>query len=191
MSILISFIINIAIINLHYLGCVNSLNIVANKDISDEKTAMYMKTYIEDFKCSPDIGVKSTKLISTWIDLLYLSYVVDKPKTFDYILSKKPTITRELIGEIISDYIIYLAKNGISVSKKTPNTLKSLEFLETEQYKRYKEEKMTLIKKILDNGAKSDLFKYLLETLEYINDEKDLENLLNDRSKRELAQWGN
>ena len=125
MSILISFIINIAIINLHYLGCVNSLNIVANKDISDEKTAMYMKTYIEDFKCSPDIGVKSTKLTSTWIDLLYLSYVVDKPKTFDYILSKKPTITRELIGEIISDYIIYLAKNGISVSKKTPNTLKS------------------------------------------------------------------
>ena len=106
MSVLISFIINIAIINLHYLGCVNSLNIVANKDISDEKTAMYMKTYIEDFKCSPDIGVKSTKLTSAWIDLLYLSYVVDKPKTFDYILSKKPTITRELIGGIISDYII-------------------------------------------------------------------------------------
>jgi len=188
MSILISFIINIAIINLHYLGCVNSLNIVANKDISDEKTAMYMKTYIEDFKCSPDIGVKSTKLTSTWIDLLYLSYVVDKPKTFDYILSKKPTITRELIGGIISDYIIYLAKNGVSISKKTPNTLKSLEFLETEQYKRYKEEKMTLFKKILDNGAKSDLFKYLLETLEYINDEKDLENLLNNGNKKELAQ---
>ena len=103
-------------------------------------------------------------------------------------MSKKPTITRELIGEIISDYIIYLAKNGISVSKKTPNTLKSLEFLETEQYKRYKEEKMTLIKKILDNGAKSDLFKYLLETLEYINDEKDLENLLNNGNKKELAQ---
>ena len=81
-----------------------------------------------------------------------------------------------------------LAKNGISVSKKTPNTLKSLEFLETEQYKRYKEEKMTLIKKILDNGAKSDLFKYLLETLEYINDEKDLENLLKDGAKKELAQ---
>ena len=76
-----------------------------------------------------------------------------------------------------------MAKNGISVSKKTPNTLKSLEFLETEQYKRYKEEKMTLIKKILDNGAKLDLFKYLLETLEYINDDKELRNLLESRNK--------
>ena len=47
---------------------------------------------------------------------------------------------------------------------------------------------MTLFKKILDNGAKSDLFKYLLETLEYINDEKDLENLLNNGNKKELAQ---
>ena len=42
---------------------------------------------------------------------------------------------------------------------------------------------MTLIKKILDNGAKLDLFKYLLETLEYINDDKELRNLLESRNK--------
>ncbi|WP_141090864.1 hypothetical protein, partial [Campylobacter concisus] len=116
MSMLISFIINIAIMNLHYLGCVNSLNIVANKDISDERTMLYMETYIEKFKCNPSISVKSSRLTSTWIDLLSLAYITNKPKTLDYVLSKKAVITRELTGEISSDYIIYLAKNGVSIS---------------------------------------------------------------------------
>lgn len=183
MSMLISFIINIAIMNLHYLGCVNSLNIVANKDISDERTMLYMETYIEKFKCNPSISVKSSRLTSTWIDLLSLAYITNKPKTLDYVLSKKAVITRELTGEISSDYIIYLAKNGVSISNKKPNSIKSLEFLETEQYQQYKKEKMSLIKKLLDNGANPESFKYLLETLEYVKDDEELRKLLEKRNK--------
>ena len=98
-------------------------------------------------------------------------------------LSKKAVITRELTGEISSDYIIYLAKNGVSTSNKKPNSIESLEFLETEQYQQYKKEKMSLIKKLLDNGANPELFKYLLEILEYVKDDEELRKLLEKRNK--------
>ena len=64
MSILISFIIPLAIYNLHYLDCANMFNILANKNISDENTAKYMNAYIDKFGLIERSGISIVILAS-------------------------------------------------------------------------------------------------------------------------------
>ena len=178
MGLIVSFVIYIVFSNLHYLGCINMLNIAANKNISDEVTVQYMDTYIDKFGCDASISINLSETSSKRLDLLIGAYISNKPKTLDYILSKKPTISKELTNEITSDFIIFLTKNGVSAFDNKPNSEKSLEFLKTDQYKEFKSKNLDLIKKLVDSGVKPELFEYLLKTLEYIKDDAELKNLL-------------
>ena len=56
------------------------------------------------------------------------------------------------------------------------------------KYKEFKREKFKLIKRQLQYGQDPKDYEYLKYILTLINDEKDLENLLKDGAKKELAQ---
>jgi len=62
-----------------------------------------------------------------------------------------------------------------------------LEFIKTQKYKEFKEEKFKLIKKLLEYGQDPKDYGFLKNILMLINDEKALENLLNNGNKKELA----
>ena len=170
----------------HEANCLNMFAVVFDKNTTDENTAKDIEYYIDKLGCDANITLQNDKLHYE-PNLLDSTYVMNKPKTLDLLLQKGTFPSKWLTRDIATEFLVFFRENsdGIKDKKASPELL---EFIKTQKYKEFKEEKMTLIKKILDNGAKSDLFKYLLETLEYINDEKDLENLLNNGNKKELAQ---
>ena len=78
--------------------------------------------------------------------------------------------------------------DGIKDKKASPELL---EFIKTPKYKEFKEEKFKLIKKLLDHGQDPYYYGYLRIVLKIVGDEKDLDNLLKNRTQKELAQWSN
>ena len=189
MSILISFIIPLAIYNLHYLDCANMFNIVANKKISDENTAKYMNVYIDKFGCNANITLKSARLRYE-PNLLEIAFLEKKLKTLNLLLDKGTKPNSRLAFSIGTDFLFFFRNNGVGFESKIPSK-ELLEFIKTQKYKEFKEEKFKLIKELLEHGQDPKDYKVLKIILKIINDEKDLENLLKDGAKKELAQWNN
>ena len=186
MSILISFVMSLAIYNLHYLDCANMFNIVANKNISDENTAKYMNAYIDKFGCNANITLKSAKLRYE-PNLLEIAFLEKKLKTLNSLLDKGTKPNSRLAFSIGTDFLFFFRNNGVGFESKTPSK-ELLEFVKTQKYKYFKEEKFNLIKKLLDHGQDSKDYSFLKNILMLINDEKVLDNLLNNGTKKELAQ---
>jgi len=165
---------SLAIYNLHYLDCANMFNIVANKNISDENTAKYMNAYIDKFGCNANITLKSAKLRYE-PNLLEIAFLEKKLKTLNSLLDKGTKPNSRLAFSIGTDFLFFFRNNGVGFESKTPSK-ELLEFVKTQKYKEFKEEKFKLIKKLLDHGQDPKGYILLQKVLTLVNDEKDLEN---------------
>ena len=183
MSILISFVMSLAIYNLHYLDCANMFNIVANKNISDENTAKYMNAYIDKFGCNANITLKSAKLRYE-PNLLEIAFLEKKLKTLNSLLDKGAKPNSRLAFSIGTDFLFFFRNNGVGFESKTPSK-ELLEFVKTQKYKEFKEEKFKLIKQLLDHGQDPKDYDILEKILNLINDDKDLIKILKEAKVNE------
>ena len=183
MSILISFVMSLAIYNLHYLDCANMFNIVANKNISDENTAKYMNAYIDKFGCDANITLKSAKLRYE-PNLLEIAFLEKKLKTLNLLLDKGTKPNSRLAFSIGTDFLFFFRNNGVGFESKTPSK-ELLEFVKTQKYKEFKEEKFKLIKQLLDHGQDPKDYDILEKILNLINDDKDLIKILKEAKVNE------
>ena len=183
MSILISFVMSLAIYNLHYLDCANMFNIVANKNISDENTAKYMNVYIDKFGCNANITLKSAKLRYE-PNLLEIAFLEKKLKTLNSLLDKGTKPNSRLAFSIGTDFLFFFRNNGVGFESKTPSK-ELLEFVKTQKYKEFKEEKFKLIKQLLDHGQDPKDYDILEKILNLINDDKDLIKILKEAKVNE------
>ena len=183
MSILISFVMSLAIYNLHYLDCANMFNIVANKNISDENTAKYMNAYIDKFGCDANITLKSAKLRYE-PNLLEIAFLEKKLKTLNLLLDKGTKPNSRLAFSIGTDFLFFFRNNGVGFESKTPSK-ELLEFVKTQKYKEFKEEKFKLIKQLLEHGQDPKDYDILEKILNLINDDKDLIKILKEAKVNE------
>ena len=183
MSILISFVMSLAIYNLHYLDCANMFNIVANKNISDENTAKYMNAYIDKFGCNANITLKSAKLRYE-PNLLEIAFLEKKLKTLNSLLDKGTKPNSRLAFSIGTDFLFFFRNNGVGFESKTPSK-ELLEFVKTQKYKEFKEEKFKLIKQLLDHGQDPKDYDILEKILNLINDDKELIKILKEAKVNE------
>ena len=183
MSILISFVMSLAIYNLHYLDCANMFNLVANKNISDENTAKYMNAYIDKFGCNANITLKSAKLRYE-PNLLEIAFLEKKLKTLNSLLDKGTKPNSRLAFSIGTDFLFFFRNNGVGFESKTPSK-ELLEFVKTQKYKEFKEEKFKLIKQLLDHGQDPKDYDILEKILNLINDDKDLIKILKEAKVNE------
>ena len=183
MSILISFVMSLAIYNLHYLDCANMFNRVANKNISDENTAKYMNAYIDKFGCNANITLKSAKLRYE-PNLLEIAFLEKKLKTLNSLLDKGTKPNSRLAFSIGTDFLFFFRNNGVGFESKTPSK-ELLEFVKTQKYKEFKEEKFKLIKQLLDHGQDPKDYDILEKILNLINDDKDLIKILKEAKVNE------
>ena len=183
MSILISFVMSLAIYNLHYLDCANMFNIVANKNISDENTAKYMNAYIDKFGCNANITLKSARLRYE-PNLLEIAFLEKKLKTLNLLLDKGTKPNSRLAFSIGTDFLFFFRNNGVGFESKTPSK-ELLEFVKTQKYKEFKEEKFKLIKQLLEHGQDPKDYDILEKILNLINDDKDLIKILKEAKVNE------
>ena len=168
----------------HEVNCLNMFALIFDKNTTDENTAKCIEYYIDELGCDANIV---PSFANDGSNLLDVAYENNKTKTFDLLLNKDITPDKWLTAIIATEFLVFFRENsdGIKDKKASPELL---EFIKTQKYKEFKEEKFKLIKKLLEHGQDPKDYKVLKIILKIINDEKDLENLLNDRSKRELAQ---
>ena len=171
----------------HAINCADMFNIIADKNISDNDTRKYIEKYIKKYGCTTDITLKNEKLSNRTYDLLEFAHDYKKNETFDLLLDNGAKPNMQLATSIGFDFAFFFRENGVGIDNKKASP-ELLEFIKTQKYKEFKEEKFKLIKQLLDHGQDPKDYGFLKNILMLVNDEKDLENLLNDRSKRELAQ---
>ena len=170
-------------------NCTDMFGLIFNKNLSDAETAKYIKYYIDDLGCDANMTIKIPDL-SIRPNLLEYAYDTNKTKTFDTLLVKGTAANASLATSIGMSFAFFFRENGVGIDNKKASP-ELLEFIKTQKYKEFKEEKFKLIKKLLDHGQDPKDYKVLKIILKIINDEKDLENLLKDGAKKELAQWSN
>ena len=170
----------------HEANCLNMFAVIFDKNTTDENTAKCIEYYIDDLGCDANAGINLPNLTMK-ASLLEFAYSANKPKSIDKLLEKGAVPNAWLAGSIGLDFLLFFEENGVKLEGQSPSP-ELLEFIKTQKYKEFKEEKFKLIKKLLEHGQDPKDYKVLKIILKIINDEKDLENLLNDRSKRELAQ---
>ena len=170
-------------------NCTDMFGLIFNKNLSDAETAKYIKYYIDDLGCDANMTIEIPDL-SIRPNLLEYAYDANKTKTFDTILAKGTAANASLATSIGMSFAFFFRENGVGIDNKKASP-ELLEFIKTQKYKEFKEEKFKLIKKLLDHGQDPKDYKVLKIILKIINDEKDLENLLKDGAKKELAQWSN
>ena len=173
----------------HEANCTDMFGLIFNKNLSDFETAKYIKYYIDDLGCDANMTIKIPDL-SIRPNLLEYAYDTNKTKTFDTLLAKGTAANASLATSIGMSFAFFFRENGVGIDDKKASP-ELLEFIKTQKYKEFKENKFKLIKKLLEHGQDPKDYKVLKIILKIINDEKDLENLLKDGAKKELAQWGN
>ena len=183
MSILISFVMSLAIYNLHYLDCANMFNVVANKNISDENTAKYMNAYIDKFGCDANITLKSARLRYE-PNLLEIAFMMNKFKTFNDLLDKGTKPNGRLAFSMGSEFLFFFRDNEVGFESKIPSK-ELLDFIKTKKYKEFKEEKFKLIKQLLEHGQDPKDYDILEKILNLINDDKDLIKILKEAKVNE------
>jgi len=170
----------------HEANCTDMFGLIFNKNLSDAETAKYIKYYIDNLGCDANmtIGIPDLSIRS---NLLEYAYDANKTKTFDVLLAKGTAANASLATSIGMSFAFFFRENGVGIDNKKASP-ELLEFIKTQKYKEFKEEKFKLIKKLLEHGQDPKDYKVLKIILKIINDEKDLENLLSDGAKKELAQ---
>ena len=170
----------------HEANCTDMFGVIFDKKITDENTAKYIEYYIDKIGCDANMTIEIPDL-SIRPNLLEYAYDTNKTKTFDTLLAKGTAANASLATSIGMSFAFFFRENGVGIdNKKTSPEL--LEFIKTQKYKEFKEEKFKLIKELLEHGQDPKDYKVLKIILKIINDEKDLENLLKDGAKKELAQ---
>ena len=170
----------------HEANCTDMFGLIFNKNLSDAETAKYIKYYIDDLGCDANMTIKIPDL-SIRPNLLEYAYDINKIKTFDTLLAKGTAANASLATSIGMSFAFFFRENGVGIDNKKASP-ELLEFIKTQKYKEFKEEKFRLIKKLLEYGQDPKDYGFLKNILMLINDEKDLENLLNNGNKKELAQ---
>ena len=170
----------------HEANCTDMFGLIYNKNLSDVETAKYIKYYIDDLGCDANMTIEIPDL-SIRPNLLEYAYDTNKTKTFDTLLVKGTAANASLATSIGMSFAFFFRENGVGIDNKKVSP-ELLEFIKTQKYKEFKEEKFKLIKELLEHGQDPKDYKVLKIILKIINDEKDLENLLKDGAKKELAQ---
>ena len=171
----------------HAINCADMFNIIADKNISDNDTRKYIEEYIKKYECATDITLKNEKFSNRTYDLLEFAHDYKKNETFDLLLDNGAKPNMQLATSIGFDFAFFFRENGVGIDNKKASP-ELLEFIKTQKYKEFKEKKFKLIKKLLEYGQDPKDYGFLKNILMLVNDEKDLENLLKDGAKKELAQ---
>ena len=170
----------------HEVNCLDIFAVIFDKNTTDENTAKCVEYYIDELGCDANITIEIPDL-SIRPNLLEYAYDTNKTKTFDTLLAKGTYANTSLATSIGMSFAFFFRENGVGIDNKKASP-ELLEFIKTQKYKEFKEEKFKLIKKLLEHGQDPKDYKVLKIILKIINDEKDLENLLKDGAKKELAQ---
>ena len=161
----------------HTINCADMFNIIADKNISDNDTRKYIEEYIKKYECATDITLKNEKLSNRTYDLLEFAHDYKKNETFDLLLDNGAKPNMQLATSIGFDFAFFFRENGVGIDNKKASP-ELLEFIKTQKYKEFKEEKFKLIKRLLEYGQNPKDYDVLEEILTLINDEKDLDVLL-------------
>ena len=148
----------------HEANCLNMFAVIFDKNTTDENTAKCVEYYIDDLGCD-----------------------ANKTKTFDTLLEKGTYANTSLATSIGMSFLFFFRENGVGINNKKASP-ELLEFIKTQKYKKFKEEKFKLIKKLLDYGQDPKDYSTLKSILKILNDKKDLDNLLKNRTQKGLAQ---
>ena len=168
----------------HEANCLNMFAVVFDKNTTDENTAKCIEYYIDELGCDANIV---PSFANDGSNLLDAAYENNKTKTFDLLLNKGITPDKWLTAIIATEFLVFFRENsdGIKDKKASPELL---EFIKTQKYKEFKEEKFKLIKKLLEHGQDPKGYILLHKVLTLVNDEEDLDNLLKNRTQKELVQ---
>ena len=162
-------------------NCTDMFGLIFNKNLNDLETAKYIKYYIDDLGCDANAGIDLPNLTMK-ASLLEFAYSANKPKSIDKLLEKGAVPNAWLAGSIGLDFLLFFEENGVKLEGQSPSP-ELLEFVKTQKYKEFKEEKFKLIKKLLEHGQDPKGYILLQKVLMLVNDEKDLLELLKRENK--------
>ena len=165
----------------HEANCTDMFGLIYNKNLSDIETVKYIKYYIDDLGCDANAGINLPNLTMK-ASLLEFAYSANKPKSIDKLLEKGAVPNAWLAGSIGLDFLLFFEENGVGIDNKKVSP-ELLEFIKTQKYKEFKEEKFKLIKKLLEHGQDPKGYILLQKVLMLVNDEKDLLELLKRENK--------
>ena len=165
----------------HEANCLNMFAAIFDKNTTDENTAKYIEYYIDKLGCDANMTIEIPDL-SIRPNLLEYAYDANKTKTFDTLLAKGTAVNASLATSIGMSFAFFFRENGVGIDNKKASS-ELLEFIKTQKYKEFKEEKFKLVKKLLEHGQDPKDYKVLKIILKIISDEKDLEKLLNGGNK--------
>ena len=170
----------------HEVNCLNMFAMIFDKNTTDENTAKCIEYYIDKLGCDANASVKLNNLMAR-SNLLEFAYDANKTRTIDMLLDKGATPNGWLSTSIGLDFSFFFNSNGVPIENKRASK-ELLKFIKTPKYKEFKEEKFKLIKKLLDHGQDPKGYILLQKVLTLVNDEEDLDNLLKNRTQKELVQ---
>ncbi len=165
----------------HEANCTDMFGLIFNKNLSDVETTKYIKYYIDDLGCDANMTIEIPDL-SIRPNLLEYAYDTNKIKTFDTLLAKGTVANASLATSIGMSFAFFFRENGVGIDNKKASP-ELLEFVKTQKYKEFKEEKFKLIKKLLEHGQDPYHYGYLRVILKIVGDEKDLDKLLESEKK--------
>ncbi|WP_223231327.1 hypothetical protein [Campylobacter concisus] len=154
---------------------------IFDKNTTDENTAKCIEYYIDDLGCDANMTIKIPDL-SIKPNLLEYAYDANKTKTFDTLLAKGTAANASLATSIGMSFAFFFRENGVGIDNKKASP-ELLEFIKTQKYKEFKEEKFKLIKKLLEHGQDPYHYGYLRVILKIVGDEKDLDKLLESEKR--------
>ena len=165
----------------HDANCLNMFAVIFDKNTTDENTAKCVEYYIDDLGCDANMTIEIPEL-SIRPNLLEYAYDANKTKTFDTLLAKGTYANTSLATSIGMSFAFFFRENGVGIDNKEASP-ELLEFIKTQKYKEFKEEKFKLIKKLLDYGQDPKDYVLLQKVLTLVNDEKDLDKFLGSYKK--------
>ena len=165
----------------HEANCLNMFAAIFDKNTTDENTAKYIEYYIDKLGCDANMTIEIPDL-SIRPNLLEYAYDANKTKTFDTLLAKGTAANASLATSIGMSFAFFFRENGVGIDNKKASP-ELLEFIKTQKYKEFKEEKFKLIKKLLEHGQDPYHYGYLRVILKIVGDEKDLDKLLESEKK--------
>ena len=165
----------------HEANCLNMFAAIFDKNTTDENTAKYIEYYIDKLGCDANMTIEIPDL-SIRPNLLEYAYDANKTKTFDTLLAKGTAANASLATSIGMSFAFFFRENGVGIDNKKASP-ELLEFIKTQKYKEFKEEKFKLIKKLLEHGQDPYHYGYLRVILKIVGDEKDLDKLLESEKR--------
>ena len=165
----------------HEANCLNMFAVIFDKNTTDENTAKCIEYYIDKLGCDTNMTIEIPDL-SIRPNLLEYAYDANKTKTFDTLLAKGAAANASLATSIGMSFAFFFRENGVGIDNKKVSP-ELLEFIKTQKYKEFKEEKFKLIKKLLEHGQDPKGYILLQKVLTLVNDEKDLDRLLEQYKK--------